>query len=241
MDNAMTREPGTGTTLVIPAYNEESRIRNLLSTMRGFDGVVIVICDGTDRTAEIVEEFIRNHSDIRLRCLRFPRRLGKGGGLREGFLAADTPFVGFMDADGSASVGEMAALFDKLETVDCAIGSRWVQGAVVPVRQGFLRRFESRVFNVIIRILFGLPYRDTQCGAKAFRRAAVAAILPEVISTGFEFDVELLWRLRMHGFTIGEYPIQWENRANSRVRGADILKMLGGLITIRLKAARHDS
>jgi glycosyltransferase involved in cell wall biosynthesis len=231
----MTQKPCEDCSLVIPAYNEEIRIGKLLGSLSGFGGEVIVVCDGTDRTSDIVDRFGSTHPDLRIRCLRFPERLGKGGGIREGFLASRLPLVGFMDADGSTPLDEMVGLFQKLGETDCAIGSRWVMGADVPVRQGFLRRVESRTFNGIIRLLFGLPFRDTQCGAKAFRREAVDAVLPETRSRGFEFDLELLWRLRKKGFSIGEYPIRWENQADSRVRGSDILKMLAGLVSIRLR------
>jgi glycosyltransferase involved in cell wall biosynthesis len=231
----MTPEPWPECTIVIPAYNEESRIGRLLTSLSQFPGRVIVVCDGNDRTADSVETYAQGHPGLRVRCLRFSGRLGKGGGVREGLLASDTELVGFMDADSSTPLEEMRMLFGKLTEVDCAIGSRWVPGASVPVQQDLLRRLESRIFNLIIRTLFGLQYRDTQCGAKVFRRSAVSAVLPDILSQGFEFDVELLWRLKIRGYSIGEYPIRWENRMDSRVKAGDILKMLAGLVTIRLR------
>jgi hypothetical protein len=92
---------------------------------------------------------------------------------------------------------------------------------------------ESRAFNLIMKILYGLPYHDTQCGAKAFRKAAVDTVLPSMISRGFEFDVELLWRLRSAGFTINEVPIEWQNKGDSRVKKRDMIGMLSGLIRVR--------
>jgi len=231
----MTQEQRSDCTLVIPAYNEESRIQGLISSLAEFPGEIIFVCDGTDRTGDILEEYSRSHPDLRVTCLRFPSRLGKGGGIREGMLAAESEYVGFMDADGSTPLSEMAMLFGRLAEVDCAIGSRWVAGSEVPVRQGILRRVESRVFNLLIRGLFGLSFKDTQCGAKAFRRSAIRAVLPRIRSRGFEFDVELLWRMNQGGYTICEYPILWENRTDSRVKSSDILKMLAGLCTLRLR------
>ena len=131
----------------------------------------------------------------------------------------------------------MLRLFAAVGTVDGAIGSRWVPGSKLTVRQGILRRMESRGFNLLIRLLFGLRYHDTQCGAKVFRKAAVDTVLPAMISRGFEFDVELLWRLRSAGFTIVEVPIEWQNKGDSRVRKRDMINMLAGLLAIRFHRA----
>ncbi|WP_292365678.1 MULTISPECIES: dolichyl-phosphate beta-glucosyltransferase [unclassified Methanoculleus] len=220
-------------TLVIPAYNEERRIRSLLKDIAGFAGELVFVCDGTDATPEIIGAFADDHPSLSIRCLTFPARLGKGGGVVAGMRAAATPFVGYMDADGSTSLSEMERLFDCLATADGAIGSRWVPGSVLTVRQGFRRRVESRLFNLLVRALFGLDYRDTQCGAKAFRKEALDAVLPFIRSTGFEFDVELLWRLRRGGYRVVEIPITWENRDESKVATSDAKAMLMGMIRLR--------
>jgi len=138
-----------------------------------------------------------------------------------------------MDADGSTSLSEMERLFDRLATVDGAIGSRWVPGSVLTVRQGLRRRVESRLFNLLVRMLFGLDYRDTQCGAKVFRKEALDAVLPFIRSTGFEFDVELLWRLRQNGYRVEEVPTTWENRDESKVTTSDAKEMLLGMLRLR--------
>lgn len=138
-----------------------------------------------------------------------------------------------MDADGSTSLSEMERLFDRLETADGAIGSRWLPGSILTVRQGFRRRAESRLFNLLVRLLFGLDYHDTQCGAKAFRREALDAVLPSIRSTGFEFDVELLWRLARSGCRVEEVAITWENRDESKVATSDASEMLLGMLRLR--------
>jgi len=220
-------------TLVIPAYNEERRIRSLLEDISGFAGDLVFVCDGADATAEIIGAFADEHPALSIRCLTFPARLGKGGGVVAGMKAAATPFVGYIDADGSTSLFEMERLFDCLAAADGAIGSRWVPGSVLTVRQGFRRRVESRLFNLMVRALFGLDYRDTQCGAKAFRKEAIDAVLSSTRSTGFEFDVELLWRLAQSGYRVVEVPITWENRDESKVMASDAKEMLRGMIRLR--------
>jgi len=229
----MTSDPALPYSLVIPAYNEEFRITPLLEGIDSFDGELIVVCDGTDRTADIVESVAAQRPDLHIRCLRFDHRLGKGGGVLAGLSAARAPLVGYFDADGSTGINEMHRLFQAVSSADGAIGSRWISGSRLTVRQGILRRIESRGFNLLIRLLYGLPYNDTQCGAKVFKKEAIDTVLPAMISRGFEFDVELLWRLRSAGYVINEVPIEWQNKGNSRVEKRDMIRMLMGLILVR--------
>lgn len=225
-------------TVIIPAYNEEGRILPLLADLEQFHWTVIVVSDGTDRTADLVGTFVADHPGMALTCLRFDHRLGKGGGVLAGIRAAKTPYVGFLDADGSTAPDQMARLFDQLVQVDGAIGSRWVPGAVLAVPQGPLRRLQSRVFNLLIRLLFHLNYRDTQCGAKVFRSSSLERVLPQMISTGFEFDVELLWRLSEGGFQVVEVPIVWADHGGSKVGGNDAFQMAESLIRLRFRSGR---
>ncbi|MDD1712607.1 MAG: glycosyltransferase family 2 protein [Methanoregulaceae archaeon] len=219
--------------LIIPAYNEEGRIASLLDSLPDQDGEYIIVCDGTDRTADLVERFATLHPELSIRCLRYTRRLGKGGGVREGLKAASAPRVGFMDADCSTSVGDIMRLFTIIGDSDGVIGSRWIEGAELIMPQGLLRRLQSRGFNHLIRLLFRLPYRDTQCGAKVFLKAAIDTVLPCMKSSGFEFDVELLWRLRNAGFIIREVPIRWQNNKDTRVKSVDMIPMVAGLLRVR--------
>jgi glycosyltransferase involved in cell wall biosynthesis len=230
----------TDFSIVIPAYNEKERIGLLLSQIHGSGGHYLVICDGSDATPAIVRAFSAAHPETDIRCLTYPCRLGKGGAVREGFINATTPLVGFMDADASTSISQMISLFDLLDGADCVIGSRWLPESVIPERQGFARRFESRGFNLLIRLLFGLSFSDTQCGAKVFKKSAIDAVIGEILSSGFEFDVELLWRLSRKGYVIKEYPITWQNKGGSRVRSMDSLRMLRNLVTMRVSGGEGN-
>jgi dolichol-phosphate mannosyltransferase len=234
----MNTTPEARYSLIIPAYNEEHRITPLFDAISRFDGELIVVCDGGDSTADLVDRIAAQRQDLTIRCLRFDHRLGKGGGVIAGLTAARSPLVGYFDADGSTSVDEMKRLFLALSTVDGAIGSRWIAGSTLKVRQGILRQLESRAFNLLIRVLFGLRYNDTQCGAKVFKKSAIDAVVPQMISRGFEFDVELLWRLQGAGFRVTEVPIEWQNKGDSRVRKRDMIGMLSGLFRIRFGVGR---
>jgi dolichol-phosphate mannosyltransferase len=225
-------------TLVIPAYNEAERISLLLREIRSRDIEYIFICDGNDGTASIISLFTKEHQEMSIRCLEYPERLGKGMAIKQGLSLAKTRYAGYMDADGSTTPQQMEALFRELNGSDGIIGSRWVGGAKITTSQGLFRRFESRVFNLVIRMFFNLPYHDTQCGAKVFKKEALDTVLPLVVSKGFEFDVELIWRLRNQGFKIREYPIEWKNVGNSRVKGQDAISMLGNLLYLRFGGER---
>jgi dolichol-phosphate mannosyltransferase len=236
----MNTAPDIPYSLVIPAYNEESRIRPLFDAIGRFDGELIVVCDGTDGTARVVEEIARNRTDLAIRYLIYNHRLGKGGGVIAGLSVARAPLVGFFDADGSTTISEMMRLFSYLSAYDGAIGSRWVDGSTLTVRQGILRRIESRSFNLLIRCLFGLDFHDTQCGAKVFKKDAIDRVLPAMASRGFEFDVELLWRLHRAGSRVVEIPIEWQNKGDSRVRMRDMMQMIAGLFRARLGFHGYD-
>lgn len=233
MHNTMDRVPEKDCSLIIPAYNEEERIGNLLNDLIGFGGEIIIISDGTDATASIVSRFTMENPDCDITCISSPDRLGKGGGIARGMKQATRTYIGFMDADGSTSIEEMNHIFSHLDHADGVIGSRWMPESMIPIRQGMVRRVQSRIFNILIRILFGLPYADTQCGAKAFRRELIETILDTMQSTGFEFDVELLWKARNAGYEVIELPISWTDRGGSSVRMTDSIAMITGLLKVR--------
>ena len=234
----MTTLPEPRYSLVIPAYNEEQRITPLFDAICGFEGELIVVCDGVDGTADIVDQIASRRPDLNIRCLRFGDRLGKGGGVIAGLTAARSPFVGYVDADGSTSIDEMKRLFESLATVDGAIGSRWIPGSSSRCGRASCGSWRAVLSTFSSRVLFGLTYHDTQCGAKVFKKSAIDAVLPMMISRGFEFDVELLWRLRGAGFVVAEVPIEWQNKGDSRVQKRDMLRMLSGLVMVRFGFGR---
>lgn len=220
--------------IVIPAYNESARIQPLLNELKEPDIEFIFVCDGTDNTVEIILNYKKNQPDLKIRCLTFSHRLGKGGGVQAGFAVASAPLVGFMDADNSTTVHEMVRISHLIGDHDGIIGSRHLPGQIIQRKQPFYRRIQSRLFNSVIRLMFGLPFYDTQCGAKIFRKEAIDAVLPLLHSKGFEFDVELLWHLSKNGYSLIEVPVIWNDTKDSRLRISDTISMFITLIRIRL-------
>lgn len=220
--------------IVIPAYNEEKRIGRLLSDLADPDAEYIFVCDGTDQTPEVIRSFTERNPDLHVQCLTFGHRLGKGGGVYEGFRAATSPIVGFMDADNSTVYAEMQRLISEIDGHDGIIGSRHMPGALIETHQPLSRRLQSRVFNLIIRMLFGLRFYDTQCGAKIFRHEALKTVMPLLHARGFEFDVELLWKLNRQGMDVIEIPIIWNDTGDSRLQASDAFSMFLTLLRLRM-------
>lgn len=99
-----------------------------------------------------------------------------------------------------------------------AIGSRKLKESIIPVKQPFTRRIASWGFSVYVRLLFNLPFKDTQLGAKAFTRQAALAIVNHVKTNGWAFDTDVIWTLYRMGYRIKEVPIIWRDDKNSNLR-----------------------
>src|SRR5208282_3904426 len=170
--------------IVIPAYNESARLGATLEKVlayvrqRAWDAEVIVVNDGSrDNTAEIVRAFAKDNSAVRL--VENPGNRGKGYSVRNGMLNARGDIVVFSDADLSSPIEEMPKLLQALAAgADIAIGSRWLRAELQTQRQSLHRQLFGRIFNLLLRIILGLQFKDTQCGFKAFTRRASQTILP---------------------------------------------------------------
>src|SRR6266702_8274266 len=176
MDDTMSLHPKYS--IVIPAYNESARIGRALATVtecirqRGWNAELIAVNDGSrDDTAEIIRAFAANDPLVRL--IENPGNRGKGYSVKNGILNAHGDIVMFTDADLSSPIEEAERLFNAIESgVDIAIGSRWLDRSRQTIQQPLYRRFFGRCFNAVTRFVVRLPFADTQCGFKAFRRSA---------------------------------------------------------------------
>jgi hypothetical protein len=144
--------------------------------------------------------------------------------------------IGFVDADMATPPEAFHDLIKKIKNNGGAIASRWMPESNVKTPQTLTRRFASRVFNTLVRILFLMPYADTQCGAKLFSKKALEKTASQVGNTRFAFDVELLYRIEQNGFTIIEVPTIWEDKAGSSVNVLKVsFEMFMGVIRLRLR------
>ncbi len=201
--------------IVIPAYNEAGRIaRTARDFCRHFAqrATIVVVANGCkDETADIVRSLQSEFPNLALIDIADP--IGKGGAVRIGLKSGTEPFVGYADADDSASASQLDVLLQACARngVAGAIGSRWIAGAQIRRRQPLKRVVASRAFNLLARIVLGLPFTDTQCGAKVFRRDAIDRVLADLELANFAFDIDLLFTLKRFGFRVIEAPIVWED------------------------------
>lgn len=199
--------------LVIPAHNEERRLAKTVEYYAGFfkEFDIIIVPNGcTDKTESIADALADKFSNVRV--ISTPKA-GKGLAIRLGFANAKMAVVGFVDADLAIVPKEFSKLLPFIKEYDCVIASRKIKGSVVTVLEPWRVRFASRVHNWIIRILFGLSIKDTQCGAKIYRKDAIGAVLASCYIDKMAFDVEFLWRIKKLGKTIKEVPIVWVHNA----------------------------
>jgi dolichol-phosphate mannosyltransferase len=226
--------------VIIPAYNEEKRIGDTLAVYlealeREFPGdyEVFAVCDGSvDRTVDIVRATAERYPA--LSALWFPERLGKGGGVWAGFAEARGEIVGFVDSDGAFPVDDVLRLIRAVESgADCAIASKWKGRKFLQVPEPLLRKAAGRILSWILRLAFGFAIRDTQAGCKFFK-GDVLRRLPPLRCRGWEFDVELLWRVGQRHGVIREFYVPTRHVEGSKFRMGSTLRMLGNLAKLRL-------
>ena len=233
--------------IVIPAFNEESRIARTLRLTLDYlrdvspESELIVVNDGsTDATATITRE-VFSETNVTTQLLEnFPNR-GKGVAVRSGLLAAQKPIGLFFDADLSTPLGETPKVIDPIANgdVDIAFGSRAIDRSLIGQHQPWRREQGGRVFNLLVRLATGLPFWDTQCGFKAFRLDVCRPILEAAHIDGFAFDVELLYLAQRAGLRMREIPVRWNHAEGSKVDFIhDSLRMLGEVMALRKKHKR---
>ncbi len=229
--------------IIIPAYNEEIRIVPTIGAMAshvsglGFPWELIISDDGSkDDTVKLVEEL----GLVNLRVLKAPQNEGKGSVVRRGMLAARGKYALFADADNSTPIEEVAKLLVKLdrEGYDVAVGSRAAAGAQEAQRT-LLRRILSGGLRWIVRNIFRIGVRDTQCGFKMYTREAAQRLHSAQTVMGFSFDLEILYLASKLGYSIAEVPVAWVDSPGSKVDATkETQRFLRDLLKIKLNDLR---
>ncbi len=229
--------------IIIPAYNEGARLSATLERVLNYlraqhwDAEVIVVNDGSrDNTAELVRRYASTNSMLRL--LENPGNRGKGFSVRNGMLNANGKILLFSDADLASPIEEASELLGAIESgADIAIGSRWLQPELQKTRQSPLRQIYGRIFNLALRLLLGLKFKDTQCGFKAFTRNSAQAIFPLQKIERWGFDPELLYLAHLKKLKVVEVPVEWSHQEGTRISPLrDGLRMFTEVLRIRWNA-----
>lgn len=227
--------------IIIPAYNEASRIGATLKSlipylidqqMRGRDVELIIVDNrSTDDTADIAQQSLFS-APFRWVILR-EEKPGKGYAVQHGVLAAKHDIVAFMDADLMVPLTQIDPILGAIDTgALISIASRYASGSTPDLAPPLSRRILSLLSQAAIRSALRIPVRDTQCGLKAFDRAVVPLLFSHLTSGGWGFDVEILSRAVDRGMTIIEVPVHWSYQPGSHMSFMGALKSGRDLLTL---------
>ena len=211
--------------VIIPAYNEEKRIKNTLVKIgsyladKKYDYEIIVVNDGsTDETANVVEGTKPKVANLSI--ISNTKNRGKGFAVRQGLLVAKGEYRLFLDADNSASIKEIEKFFPYIKQgYDIIIGSRDIKGANIILAQPRHRKFLGNIYRFMVKISTGLSgFYDTQCGFKMFDKKSINDIFPKCKINGWSFDVEILVLAKKLGYSVKEVPINWTDSVGTKVK-----------------------
>jgi glycosyltransferase involved in cell wall biosynthesis len=225
--------------VIVPSFNEEARLPHSLDLIAAYlnsanrSTEVLVVDDGSnDRTAEVAASFTDRIANLRV--LKNGENRGKGYSVRHGMQQARGEYVLFTDADLSAPIEEADKLLSALQQFDIAIGSRALNRDLIDVHESRFREFAGIIFNRIVRIVLWLPFVDTQCGFKAFRRERCRIIFEQQRIERFGFDPELLYLARHHGLKATEIPVRWSHSPATKINMMrDSIQMFVDVFTVR--------
>jgi dolichyl-phosphate beta-glucosyltransferase len=225
--------------IIIPAYNEERRIKGTLDGIleymgkRKFDYEIMVVDDGSrDKTVDIVNEY----DDKNVRILKNPENRGKGYSVKHGIMKSKYPLVLFSDSDLATPIEELDKFLKHIdEGYDIVIASRNMKESNIVIKQPWYRHLIGKTFPLIVSLIAVRGFKDTQCGFKLFKRKAGQRIVKLQTFERFSFDVEILFIAKKLGYKIKEAPVMWIDKEGSTVSaGKDSMRMLRDLFRIRI-------
>lgn len=233
--------------IIIPAYNEEKRIKRTLHAYIDFfdelkqqnllDYEILVALNGCkDNTIGVVQEIQKTSPQ----CLYIDlKAAGKGLAIKAGLFDAlerSNDLIGFVDADMATSPQAYYDLIANLDHDDGIIASRYMKGSKISPKRPLIKRWGSKlIYEPLVRLLLGLNYKDLQCGAKVFKREVINSITPLILMTQWAFDAEMLFLCKKGGFVIREYPTEWYDQVGSKLNYSSGIRMLGSIVTLRLR------
>jgi glycosyltransferase involved in cell wall biosynthesis len=227
-------------TIVIPAYNEEKRIGPVLEEVshfiftNGLPWEVIVSIDGNDSTEDIVNMY--NEQFQFVHSMKSVNRSGMGGGIKRGMRASVGDYIILMDGDGSSSLHDMIPHLELLNKYDIINFDRYSDpNNKIPLK----RRFASRSFNLMLRMIFGIHIFDTQCGYKIINRSALELILNKITVTNAFFLSALFLYAKQQGLRVAEAPIKYNHSAGSKFNV--VMTSISYIISISAFKIRNSS
>jgi len=203
-------------TLVLPIYNDayntkrnmQKIIRKMNDLKRKFNESyeIIVVEESTDSTPEIIKKFVTENKNIR--HMHYDKRLGKGGALKRGIMKSRGNKILFMDIDLSTDIASVDKMVEKLDDYDIVAGSRF--HPLSRVLRPYYRSCFGFGLSIIVRLLFGIPVKDTQCGFKGYRKEPIRRILRIVKNNEWFWDIEVFYYAKKFSYNICEIPVSWK-------------------------------
>lgn len=232
--------------IIIPAFEEEARLAETLNRVlsyideNGITAEMIVVDDGSrDATSAIASAECKKFPQTASRVIRCEENRGKGFAVRTGLSAASADIALFSDADLSTPIEELPKLIEPIKTgeFDVTFGSRALDRSLIGTHQPWRREQGGKLFNLIVRLMTGLPFWDTQCGFKAFDMTKFRPLLDLMRIERFGFDVEFLYVAQLNGLRLIEIPVRWDNDERSKVNVVrDSVRMFDEVRRIRRNA-----
>lgn len=229
--------------IIIPAYNEEKRIGRTLDGYLAFftkNVEMIVVLNGCrDKTMDVVKKRQKQFPHI-IKYVNISENIGKGAAVKHGFEIAIGKLVSFVDADYATSPAEFNKLVQAIDGTDVCIASRLKKGSQI-INRTWSRRIVRLGFVTIVKLLFGMPFADTQCGAKVFKKEVIKDVTPFLKTSNMAFDVELLYIILKKGYQVKELPSVWIEESSSALLGSpskliiNSVKIFFTLLKIRFK------
>ena len=214
----------TSLDVVIPVYNEEGDLPKCVETlgaymrenMNDYEWRIVVADNGsTDSTLEIIKGLSQKYPG-EVTYVHLPMK-GRGRALKKAWLESKADIVSFMDVDLSTRLDALRPLIDAIakESHDIAIGCRLMKGS--QVTRGLKREVVSRVYNLLIKLMFFTNFTDAQCGFKALSQKVVRELVPLLKDDGWFLDTELLLIAQKNDYSIKDIPVTWVDDPDSRV------------------------
>lgn len=234
-----------GLSLIIPAYNEESRLGKFLETVVAYDrqhpqdiDEILVIDDGSsDKTREVAGEYQKKLAKITVRT--HTQNQGKGAAVRTGVLAAKSDVIVFIDADGATPITELPKMIRALKESDAAVGNRFLPGAKTE-RHSLLRKLSGFVYRKYMSF-FGLGEIDTMCGFKGYQAPIAKKLFQNLIENRWLFDAEIAYKAVHTRYTIKNFPIEWTSKDGSKLDTKTLLKTAFQIWPLINKIKSHEN
>ena len=229
--------------VIVPTYNERENLPILIDRINkifvdgGIIGEVVIIDDNSpDGTGQLAEQLRRKYKFLKV--IHRPSKLGLGSAYREGFRAAEGKLLFTMDADLSHDPAYMPQFIERAEHADVVVGSRYVKGGGI-IGWGLYRKLVSKIANFLAGIVVGADVNDITSGYRAYRKEVLEKVpLEEIRSSGYAFQLEIIYEIRKKGFKIDSVPIVFTDRrkGRSKLGMREILSFL--MLTIKLGLRR---